>query len=252
MKELTIGKHEVKLYDAIDELPIVRFHRFNKMMLVDSGIGSDLTDVDKHLERIKAYIRTEQKGLAMSEIDNLRFNIYFIGENLCPKHLAFAALVAEVDGEPCDDLTDDGLKKTMGKLQDAPAMELGKKIAEVKKKIDDDLAQYYPQMQEDAEIKEYFNLLRKRTLAVLDGIISGDGNADELEQITTDLVLYNKPQLFSGADSVEVQYDKQFERMCHIISSQLHTDPKKYTVTEYYSAFDYIKEQLKSMKTTKK
>lgn len=51
MKECIINKHNVVLYDSIDELPMLRFHKYNKMLLVDAGVGSDLSDFDRHIER---------------------------------------------------------------------------------------------------------------------------------------------------------------------------------------------------------
>ena len=51
MKREVINNHIVILYDSIDELPIIRFHKYNKYMLIDSGIGSDLNDINVHIDR---------------------------------------------------------------------------------------------------------------------------------------------------------------------------------------------------------
>ena len=51
MRELKIGKHSLKIYDSIEELPIVRHHKFSKLMLIDANVGSDISDFDAHLER---------------------------------------------------------------------------------------------------------------------------------------------------------------------------------------------------------
>ena len=42
MRKVTLSGHVVEIYDAIDELPMRRFHRYNKMVLVDAGIGSEI------------------------------------------------------------------------------------------------------------------------------------------------------------------------------------------------------------------
>jgi len=254
MRQTKLGKHSIVLYDSIDELPMKRFHKFNKMMLVDSGIGSDLNDIDRHLERIKAFVRQKENDHAMLEIENLRTNFFFVFQGLSPKYLAFAALVKEIDGKECDDLTDDGLKNVVEKLSDTPIDVLNKEIEDVKKKIEDDLLLYFPAMFDDASVKEYYDLVHKRIIAVLDGIVNGeDKKHDEtLDRITMELLTYNKPNVFGGSESLEVRYDKQFDRMCHIISSNLNVSPKEYTVTEYYSAFDYIKEMMKQNKVKMK
>lgn len=252
MKKVKLGNHSLEIYDSIDELPMKRFHKFNKMMLVDSGVGSSLSDADAHLERIKAFIRVKKADEAMKEVDNLRTNLYFVISSISPKNLAFASLVKSLDGTECNDLSDDGLQDVVDKLGDVTVTELNEEFDSVKKKIESDLLQYFPQMFDDSSAKEYFDLLRRRTLSVLDGIISGKADENEIERITTELLVYSKPYLFSGAESAEVQFDKQFDKMCHIISYHLNVSPKDYTVTEYYSAFDYIKEIIKAKKAAYK
>ncbi|MCL5459663.1 hypothetical protein M3M33_13595, partial [Loigolactobacillus coryniformis] len=77
MRTIKVANHTVELFDSIDELPVMRFHKYNKMLLIDSGIGSDLADVDNHIERAIRFCRTKP-DLAAAELDNLRQSIYFI------------------------------------------------------------------------------------------------------------------------------------------------------------------------------
>ena len=86
MRTVQIGRHTVELYDSIDTLPVLRFHAYNKMILVDAGIGSDLNDWDSHAERVIRFITSDDKESAIKEIDNLRQNIYLeieIGRASC-------------------------------------------------------------------------------------------------------------------------------------------------------------------------
>ncbi len=248
MKTVELGKHKVTLYDSIDEIPMKRYHRFNKMMLVDSGIGTDLSDIDKHLNRIKSFIVGKKDDMAIREVENLRTNIYFVTQNLCPRYLAFAALVTEIDGEPMDDLSDEGLQKVVDKLSDIPMPSLNEEFEDVKKKIDDDLLQYFPDIFDDSSVKEYYDTVRKRTLAILKGITDGETEEirSDIDKLTMELLTYSKPQSFSGADNAEIIFDKNFDKMCHLISYHLNVSPKDYTVMEFYSAFEYIKELVKT------
>jgi hypothetical protein len=61
-----------------------------------------------------------------------------------------------------------------------------------------------------------------------------------------------KPRTFTGMGSVEIEYDRQFEDMCLLISQNLHTDPKRMTVLEYYNAYQYIERQAKEQKRQNK
>ena len=107
---------------------------------------------------------------------------------------------------------------------------------------------YFPAMFNNSDIKEYFDILKKRTLAVLDGIIKGLKNplkSKAVEKLTTMLITYTNPKMFSGSESVEIQFDRQFENLCLVLSEQLHVKPKEYTVLEFYNAFDFIRERAR-------
>ena len=68
MKVVTIKGHVIKLYDSIDELPIVNFQKYNKCILIDSGLGSDVDSVDSHIVNIARFINSGDKKQAMLEL----------------------------------------------------------------------------------------------------------------------------------------------------------------------------------------
>ncbi|MGL5979408.1 MAG: hypothetical protein ACRCZY_00735, partial [Phocaeicola sp.] len=59
MRKETINGHKVEIYDSIDELPIRNFHKYNKYLLVDSGVGSDLNDINTKISLIQNYIEKD-------------------------------------------------------------------------------------------------------------------------------------------------------------------------------------------------
>lgn len=121
------------MYDAIDELPIKRFHKFNKMLLIDAGIGSDLADFDTHLQRAIIYAGSKTPQMAITELNNLRQNVWMIQTELSPKHLAFATLVKKIDGVEYEDISDDALKKIIEIFADVPVKEITAPIEVAKK-----------------------------------------------------------------------------------------------------------------------
>lgn len=254
MVTLTIGKHKVEIYDTIEALPVVRFHKFQKFLLIDSGLGADMTAFDTHIEKARRYIATKKNDLALAELENLRNTVYFIQSEVSPKHRAFAALVARIDGKPYDDLTDDGIDAVMRLLADGQTGEIDRGVASVKKKIDAELAVYFPSIFNTTEIREYYDLLKARTLAVLRAIVEGKHNPEggEAERLTSALITYSHPKRFSGSDGVEIQFDRQFENLCLALSSQLNIDPKGCTVLEFYNAFDYLQQKAKEAKKAEK
>lgn len=255
MKTVQIKGMSVEIYDSIEDLPILRFHKYNKMLLVDAGVGSDLADFDRHIEKAIRYAASTTPNLAIAELQNLRQNVYFVQSEISPRYLAFAVLVKSVNGTPSNDLSDDGLQKTINLFSDVPHSEITAQLDAVKKKIDDELRLYFPRLFDDATLKEYYDKLKQRTIVVLRTIIDGratEADAKEIDDITAELITYFNPQEFTGSDGVEIKHDRQFENMCLILSQNLHVDPKKFTVLEYYNAFEYIKEQAKKASRQKK
>lgn len=134
MRKVKLGKHKVTLYDSIDELPIVRFHKYSKMLLVDAGVGSDINDFDAHIERAVRYIRNGNNEDAAKELENLRQNVFLILQEQSVKDLSFACLVAEIDGKPCEDLSEQGLAEVIRTLGGVPIKEIASSLEEAKKK----------------------------------------------------------------------------------------------------------------------
>ena len=255
MVTVKIGKHTVEMYDTIEELPIVRFHKYQKLLLIDAGIGADINAFDQRIEKTRRFLMDGKTDKAQQELENLRQSVFLIQSEINPKHRAFAALVAKLDGVECGDVSDDGLAKLTETLNDAPESELTAQLEAVKKKIDGELRLYFPGIFADSEIKEYYDLLRKRTLAVLENIIAGKMNPDatpEIEKLTTALITYSNPKAFAGSDGVEIQFDRQFENLCLVLSEQLHVKPKEYSVLEFYNAFDFVQERAKKAERAQK
>lgn len=239
------------MYDGIEELPVVRFHKYNKMLLVDAGIGSDIADFDRHVEKAMRYVQGDEPKKAATELENLRQNVYFIQQGLSPRNLAFAALVASIDGEPCNDLSDAGLARVVEALSDTKQSELTAQLEAVKKKIDEELRLYFPKLADDAQVKEYYDRVRVYALAILRAVSEGgatEEDAAEIAKMESRLATFFDPQSFAGSGSVEIKCDKQFEAMCLLVSQHLHADPKRMSVSEYYHALEYIEEENRRMK----
>jgi len=253
MKKAIIGGFNIELFDDISELPMERFHVYNRMLLIDAGIGSDLADFDTHIEKAKVYM-VKNPELAMIELDNMRQNVYFIQSGISPKHLAFCVLVKSIDGEEKNDLSLDGLQKILNVFAKVPNNEMTAQLEAVKKKIDELLQLYFPNYFDDSSIKEYYDDLKRRTMLMLKNVIDGEVEErnDQIDKITNQLIMYSKPSNFNGTESVEIQHDKNFENMCLMLSQHIHVDPKKYTVLQFYNASEYLKDIFKTSKTSKK
>lgn len=247
MKKITLNGHKVVIYDSIDELPMTRFHKYSKMLLVDAGVGSDIGDFDAHLERATRYFRKGDNENGAKELENLRQCVYLILQEQSVRDLSFACLVAEIDGKPTDDLSEQGLAAICRMLGGTPRKDFTKELDEAKKKIDGELTTYFPDLFDDAGAREYYDTMKRRTVAVLENIINGESDErDKAIEILTDrMILYHRPKTFNGRQSIEIQHDKEYESMCLTISRETHADAKKMTVMEYYNAYEYIRRMAK-------
>ena len=247
MRDVRIGKHFVRIYDSIDDLPMERFHRYNKMLLIDAGIGSDISTMDAHVEKVLRFMKGNDIENAAKELENLRQNIYLIQTEQSPKNLSFACLVESIDGNECNDISDDGLERTRKMLDDVPKGEVADVMSATKKKIDEQLVGYFPTLFVSAEEKEYYDTMKRRAVAQLEQITEGEDAQREkdIESMTDRLVVAVKPKVFTGQQSFSVQHDKGYEKMCLLISSNLNVDAKRMTVLEYYTANEYIHEMAK-------
>lgn len=135
MKTVSLNGKVLKLYDSIDEMPIINFQKYNKYLLLDSGIGSDADDVDAHIVKIAKYIKAGSSEKALQELQNMRQNIYMINSELSPKYLAFAALIHSVDGREVTDLSDSGLKALLAEIKKVKHSSLFSLLANLKKKL---------------------------------------------------------------------------------------------------------------------
>mgnify|MGYP003313625686 CR=1 FL=1 len=109
MVTVKIGKHIVEMYDTIEELPIVRFHKYQKLLLVDAGIGSDIAAFDQRIEKTRRFLMAGKPEQAQKELENMRQAVFLIQSAINTKHLSFACLVFAIDGVKYTDLSDDGL-----------------------------------------------------------------------------------------------------------------------------------------------
>lgn len=246
MKNLTINKKIVRVYDSIDEMPIVNFQKYNKYLLIDSGIGSDADDIDAHITRIAKFIKAGNNKKALQELQNMRQNMYMVNNEISPKYLAFAALIHSIDGKENKDLSDDGLKALLKELNTVKHSVIAEFLLWLKKKVASELETYFPGDFVNVKEKDAYDKIKNRTLLSLDSIINGTDNAEQIEAIDTMLINLHNPKSFIGSGSVEIKYDKQFESACLLIAQKTSMDAKKMTVLQFYNALDNIKAQIEA------
>lgn len=248
MKTVIINNTKLELYDSIDEMPIVNFQKYNKYLLIDAGIGSDIDAVDGHIVNIAKYVNKGDKKNAMQELQNMRQNMHMIVSGVSPKYMAFAALIARIDGKEQKDLSDSRLQEILQDLNDVPHGILTEWLLGLKKKLSIELETYFPSEFDSAREKEAYTKLKERTILQLQEIANDEDNSQRINEIDEFLFNLHKPKVFIGKDSAEVKYDKQFESACMVISQEAYMNAKGMTVLEFYSTLANISKQLEAKK----
>lgn len=245
MKNVVVNKKVLTLYDSIDELPIVNFQKYNKYLLIDAGIGSDVNDIDEHITRLAKYIKTDL-AKASQELQNYRQNLYMIASGISPKHMAFAALIHSIDGKKVEDYSDDNLQRILDDLRTVKRSWLVDLLVKIKKKITLELELYFPQEFLSSKEKEVYDKLKRRAQLILERVIGDENNAEEIQKIDDYFFSLYKPSSFAGEESAEIKYDKQFESICLLIAQRANLDARSMTTLQFYSVFDNIKRQIEA------
>lgn len=116
MTTQVINGHKVELYAGIDELPFARYQEYTRGLLIDAGIGSDLEAFARHVASIRRYNQDGEKEAVDNAAMNLLQSVHFAMERTNPRMIAFAALVARIDGHERDDISETGLTATAQEL----------------------------------------------------------------------------------------------------------------------------------------
>lgn len=116
MKVVTKGKHKIKFYDSIRKLPIRRYSKFNKHMIIANEVGESIGDYDKRMQRAIGYIASEDMKSAMVELTNQRQGLHNALQEYSPVGMALAIMVHSIDGKEFDDFEEDTLSLILDQL----------------------------------------------------------------------------------------------------------------------------------------
>lgn len=137
MQEVLTDRGKFKICDSPKELTIERYTEFQKYLLQDSGIGSDIESVYRHSEKLDAFLSSGKIAEAMAERSNQHYNFYMMLNKISLTHLAFALFVESIDGVLCTDYSDSGLHAISDRLASVGLRrgELETILEDVKKKL---------------------------------------------------------------------------------------------------------------------
>ena len=236
--------NKIEVYDSIEDAPNDRYMKHSLYVLIDSGVGGDAESANNHVVTIMNYNAKGQIEKANKELELLRNNIAFVFSGLSPKLLSFVCMVKSINGKECNDLSEDGIKKTYDKLNKLPYRFISMALDKIKKKIEAEYELFFPKRSNDSKTKQYYTLVQQRTILQLDEIL-GKKVEKELAEIDEELFHVYEPQVFSGAKGVEARHKKNYEDACTLIIQNTNKDPHAMTVFEFEQTLEFLEAQNK-------
>lgn len=246
MRKETLGGHIFMFHDSIETLPAKQFHLYTKYVLVLSGIGDSIDAIDTHISKIASYITSDPKR-AVNELMNYRKCLYSIMTGADYRHKANMCLVKSVDGKAWTDFTDSGINALYEMCNTEEERKLRQLEGDLKRRLDEELMTYFPDMFLSSIEKEQNDLLYKRAKLQLSEIIEGQDHSDMIKTIDNRLLAMMETKNFEGRESAEVELDKQFEEMCLVLAKEFGGRVKNYSVMEFYTANKILADRQKQL-----
>lgn len=245
MKKVNINRRlKLVLYDGINEMPMGNFREFNRFVMLDAGLGSDIQDIDNKFAAVIKFIMQGKKEEGAKELINTRQAIALVlnGTNL--KQMSFVPFIHTLNGERVTDLSEEGAREVLRKMELAMVSQgwLIDMLGGLKKKIDsefDVLLSSYTKA--TGRQNEYYINLKRRTKLVYQSIITGQDLSTQIDDIDDLLFAMFTPAEYSGPDGLEAKYTGGFEEICAMMKTQGIQNPKWLTVLEFYKTMDTLK-----------
>ena len=120
MKKVKINRRlNLVLYDGINEMPMGNFREFNRFVMLDAGLGSDIQDIDNKFAAVIKFIMQGKKEEGAKELINTRQAIALVlnGTNL--KQMSFVPFIHTLNGERVTDLSEEGAREVLRRMEQA-------------------------------------------------------------------------------------------------------------------------------------
>lgn len=252
MKDLIrYNGHEILMYVSIQDLPIDRFQLYNRAVLMDAGIGSDLNDFDTRINDLDKLIQ-HAPNKARIELRNHQQLVHFVISNTSPRLNAFIALIKKIDGKELtdEDMTDEGLKRVVDRLAKT-RLSIGlvqEFLDNVKKNFENEFEVFFPQKGVSSSASMQYALLRRKLICSCQKM-QGQDVSEQEKQIESDVVGIMEPKVFAGPNGIEVKDVKNFEdAVIYMKQHNVATEPRKMTVLAFFRAAENIEKQAKKTK----
>lgn len=82
----------------IESFPHYNWHRAQRYIILDAGLGSNVADILKRINNINTHILNDRKEDAMQEVQNTTLGIFSALEGIDYQSMTFACAVRDING----------------------------------------------------------------------------------------------------------------------------------------------------------
>lgn len=92
-----LGKHEIEIYDDIQQMPMAKFQKFNKYSMIANEIGNTFSDYEERTARALEFLDKGMVAEAKLELLNRRMTVFNSYNESSPSGKAFSCLIKRID-----------------------------------------------------------------------------------------------------------------------------------------------------------
>lgn len=117
MKKIDLfGVNTFEIYQNSSELPAVRYKEFQKFLLMDAGIGSDIASVNERFAALFKFLAAKKIDESMREAENLYYTHFSILDQINYTQMALGVLIHSINGQVLTDFSTDKVRAYVDEL----------------------------------------------------------------------------------------------------------------------------------------
>jgi hypothetical protein len=244
-------------HDDIQNLPILKFQKLNKYMMVANEVGNTFEDYDARMAKALSFLQKGMTAEAIQELSNQRQMVFNAFNEYSPIGKAFAVLVHSIDEVVYTGSSSTEIDRVLEHLNEIGLGYLDslEKLTELKKKIDFQLEAYFPNLFKNKNLN--INGLRvSRINAMLDLIIDLKDSKDnqKVYQIEKDILEQDRPNSWNvhENENMERLMEVDFQKFAIEVSKEKNLAIEKITTFTFYASYESIIESNSRHKNSKK
>lgn len=109
--------HKIEVYDNTQNLPILRFQKFNKYLMLANEVGNSFEDYDARTAKALQFLQKNMVTEAIQELNNRRQAVFNAYNEYSPAGRGFAILVKKIDDKVYTGISPDELDEVLRHLE---------------------------------------------------------------------------------------------------------------------------------------